>query len=196
MIDGWGIFCILALGWSSSNLTNDKSTSAQVMAWCHQVTSHCLNQCWPSSISPYGITRPQCVNQHIPQHHIPQHQCELKLNKVVAKITIASKVTPFNGSLYGLTSIINFVVYIVCLFGCKELYSHLYALSFQLRYVPLFGHHKSFCSKFVLISNNYIFFQNHFILYSSFVSKLMNGILKGCVFVALSLWCLIMVWAL
>ena len=29
--------------------------------------------------------------------------------------------------------------------GCKEFYSQLYSLGFQLRYVPLFGHHKKFC---------------------------------------------------
>ena len=33
------------------------------MAWCHQATSHYLSQCWPRSISPYGITRPQWVNK-------------------------------------------------------------------------------------------------------------------------------------
>ena len=77
----------------------------------------------PSSISPYGITRPQCVNQHIPQHHIHQHQYELKLNKMVAKITIASKVTPFNGSLYRLTSVRSFVAYIVS-FSCTEIIQH------------------------------------------------------------------------
>ena len=43
--------------------------------------------------------------------------------------------------------------------GCKELYSHLYALSFQLRYVLLFGYYKRFCTKFVLISDNCIFFK-------------------------------------
>ena len=123
VIGGWCIFCVIAPGWSSPNLTDDESTSAQVMAWCHQVTSHYLNQCWPSSISLYGITRPQCVYQHIPQHHIPQHQYELKLDKMVAKITIASKVTPFNGSLYGLTSVRNCVAYIVCLFLVQRLYS-------------------------------------------------------------------------
>ena len=43
-------------------LINDKSTLAPVMAWCHQATSHYLNQCWSSSKTPYGITRPQGVN--------------------------------------------------------------------------------------------------------------------------------------
>ena len=32
------------------------------MAWCHQATSHHLSQCWPRSMSPYGVTRPQWVN--------------------------------------------------------------------------------------------------------------------------------------
>ena len=31
------------------------------MAWCCQATSHYLSQCWPRSLSPYGVTRPQCV---------------------------------------------------------------------------------------------------------------------------------------
>ena len=32
------------------------------MAWCCQAPSHYLNQCWPRSLPPYGIIRPQCVN--------------------------------------------------------------------------------------------------------------------------------------
>ena len=31
------------------------------MAWCRQATSHYLNQCWPRSLPPYGVTRPQWV---------------------------------------------------------------------------------------------------------------------------------------
>ena len=42
--------------------TDDKSTLVQVMAWCHQATSHYLSQCWPRSQSSYGVTRPQWVN--------------------------------------------------------------------------------------------------------------------------------------
>ena len=44
------------------DLTDDKSTLVQVMAWCRQATSHYLNQCWPRSPTPYGVTRPQWVN--------------------------------------------------------------------------------------------------------------------------------------
>ena len=32
------------------------------MAWCHQATSHYLSQCWPRSLSPYGVSRSQWVN--------------------------------------------------------------------------------------------------------------------------------------
>ena len=34
MIGGWGIFCKIALRWMSMDLTDDKSTLVQVMAWC------------------------------------------------------------------------------------------------------------------------------------------------------------------
>ena len=44
----------------SLDFTDDQSALAQVMAWCHQATSHYLNQCWSRSLSPYGVTRPQC----------------------------------------------------------------------------------------------------------------------------------------
>ena len=52
------------LRWMPQNLTDDKLTLVQVMAWCRQATSHYLNQCWPRSPTPYGITRPQWVKNH------------------------------------------------------------------------------------------------------------------------------------
>ena len=61
VINGWGISCELALRWTSFDLT-DKSTLAQVMAWCRQATSHYLSQCWPRSMLQNGVTRPQWVN--------------------------------------------------------------------------------------------------------------------------------------
>ena len=56
------ISCEIALRWMPQDLTGDKSTLVQVMAWCRQATSHYLGQCWPRSISPYGVARPQWVN--------------------------------------------------------------------------------------------------------------------------------------
>ena len=67
--DGWGISCELAVRWMSLDLSDDKSTLVQVMAWCRQATSHYLNQCWPRSPTPYGVIRPQWVN--LTQHHAP-----------------------------------------------------------------------------------------------------------------------------
>ena len=37
------------------------------MTWCRQATSHYLSQCWPRSLSPYGVIRPQWVNLY--GHH-------------------------------------------------------------------------------------------------------------------------------
>ena len=62
MIDGWGISCELALKWMSLDFTDDQSTLVQVMALCRQATSHYLSQCWPRSMSPNGIIRPQWVS--------------------------------------------------------------------------------------------------------------------------------------
>ena len=59
VIDGWGISCEIALILMSLDFIDDQSTLVQVMAWCHQATSHYLSQCWPRSLSPYGVTRPQ-----------------------------------------------------------------------------------------------------------------------------------------
>ena len=58
-----------ALRWMPRDLTDDKSTLVQVMAWCHQATSHYLSQCWPSFMSPYGVIRPQWVNSLAPQSY-------------------------------------------------------------------------------------------------------------------------------
>ena len=38
------------------------------MAWCRQATSHYLSQCWPRSMSPYGVIRPQWVNTVISEY--------------------------------------------------------------------------------------------------------------------------------
>ena len=68
---GWCIPCQIALRWMSEDFTDDKSTLCQVLAWCRQARSHYLSQCWPRSILPYGVTRPQWVSY-----------IELKLNRL------------------------------------------------------------------------------------------------------------------
>ena len=62
MNGGCGISYEIALRWMPLDLTDDKSTLVQVMAWFRQAPSHYLNQCWPRSMSPNGITRPQWVD--------------------------------------------------------------------------------------------------------------------------------------
>ena len=60
--DGWGISCEIGITWMSLDFADDQSTLVQIMAWCRQATSHYLSQCWPRSLLPYGVTRPQWVN--------------------------------------------------------------------------------------------------------------------------------------
>ena len=66
MIDGWGISYEIALMWMPLDFTDDQSTLVQVIVWCRQATSHSHSQCWPRSMSPYGVTRPEWVKwQHV-----------------------------------------------------------------------------------------------------------------------------------
>ena len=60
VIDGWGISCELALIWM--NVTRPYWWPVNIGSGndC-QATSHYLSQCWPRSLSPYGVTRPQWV---------------------------------------------------------------------------------------------------------------------------------------
>ena len=61
VFDGWGISCEIAQIWMPLDFIDDKSTLVQVMALCHQATSHYPSQCWPRFVSPYGVARPQWV---------------------------------------------------------------------------------------------------------------------------------------
>ena len=61
VIDSWSFSCKIILKLMPMDLTDGKSTLVQVMAWCRQATSHYLSQCWPESLYPYGIIRPQWV---------------------------------------------------------------------------------------------------------------------------------------
>ena len=70
MIDGWCISGKGDLRWKSLDLSDAKSTLVQVMAWCRQATSHYLSQCWPRSMSPYGVIRPQWAHCDL-SHNTP-----------------------------------------------------------------------------------------------------------------------------
>ena len=58
------ILCEIVLKWMAQDKTDDKSTLFQVMAWCHQSTSHHMSQCWPRPMALYSTTRPKRVNLH------------------------------------------------------------------------------------------------------------------------------------
>ena len=83
VIGCWGISCEIALIWMSQDFTNDQSILVQVMAWCHQAPSHYLSQCWPRSLSPYGVTMPQWVNSFWPRDAIWHQWCHMASQNMV-----------------------------------------------------------------------------------------------------------------
>ena len=82
VIDDWGISCGIAIIWMSLDFTDDQSTLVQVMVWSRQAASHYLSQCWPRSLSPHGLTRPQWVKSFAPM------RCSCDLELVIFKTHI------------------------------------------------------------------------------------------------------------
>ena len=72
------LWAAIGVRWIPQNSIDDKPTLVQVMAWCHQATSHYLSQCRPRSMSPYGVTRPQWVKIRVPMI-ISSHVCLVSL---------------------------------------------------------------------------------------------------------------------
>ena len=66
-INTLSFFCEIPIRWIQ-HLTGHLSTMVQTMAWCRQATSHYMSQCWPGSLAPYDVTRPQWVNLDIANH--------------------------------------------------------------------------------------------------------------------------------
>ena len=65
------------LRWMPHDLTDDRSTLLQVMAWCRQATRHYLSQCWHISLPPYGVNRPKWVNINTPHsQYMPPFRVE------------------------------------------------------------------------------------------------------------------------
>ena len=52
----WNYLLLMSL-----HFTDNKSILVQVLAWYRQAPSHYLSQCWPRSVSPYGVNRPQLI---------------------------------------------------------------------------------------------------------------------------------------
>ena len=93
------------------DLTDGKSTLVQVMAWCRQATSHYLSQCWPRSLLPYGIIRPQWVinkQQHFSIWHVAiLTQCSHE--KKTGNMNHTTKVRFFHLSKISSSHILNYV---------------------------------------------------------------------------------------
>ena len=79
-----------ALRWMPQDITDDKSTLVQVMAWSRQAASHYLSHCLLSSLSPYGIARPQWVNSLWSSDAIWRHRFGSRLAQVMACCLTAS----------------------------------------------------------------------------------------------------------
>ena len=65
--------CEIAVRWMPKNAFDDKATLVQVMARCHQATSHNQNQCWFCSVTPYCTTRPRWVNKDCAKCSVSQN---------------------------------------------------------------------------------------------------------------------------
>ena len=58
----FSLICVWISGWVNNREAGDLRpyrTHCDVTAWCRQATSHFMSQCWPRSMSLYGVTRPQ-----------------------------------------------------------------------------------------------------------------------------------------
>ena len=128
VIDGWGISCEIALIWMSLDFTDDQSTLVQVMAWCRQTTNHYLSQCWPRSVSPYDVTRPQLVN-HDPSLCTAFPHCLRKSISFPAKIQAVQLRDTY--SQVGVMSRIKSTVY------CSRVFYQLFTFYQCLIYVPV-----------------------------------------------------------
>ena len=94
MNGGWGISYEIALIWMPLDLTDEKSTLVQVMAWCRQSTSHYLSQCWPKSMSPNSATRPQWVKLILLAKRKPFHSGLTALNLNTGIFTLLFRMWP------------------------------------------------------------------------------------------------------
>ena len=105
VIDGWGIPCEIVPIWMSLDFTDDQSTLVQVMAWCRQATNHYLRQCWPRSLTPYGVTGPQCININR-AHEVSYYLNDEDIQQILCHIlNIFADENTLEGIVYTVTTI-------------------------------------------------------------------------------------------
>ena len=94
--DVWGVSCKIALRWMPLDLTDEKSTLVQVMAWCRQAARLYQSQCWPRFMSPYGVTRAQWV--------IRPFELSLETSPIQRKVITTSDTSAINCIIYCLAN--------------------------------------------------------------------------------------------
>ena len=83
------ISCETVLRVMPQDLTEVYLALVQVMAWCHQTSSHYLSQNWPKSVSLYGVTRPQWVKPWWWWHkHFSQGQCSFQMKVTLTLVKL------------------------------------------------------------------------------------------------------------
>ena len=71
-----------------------------IPAWCHQATSHYLSQYWPRSVSPYEVTRQQCLINWWFTRHIQitvkchYNACHYNANASLTRSILGSQTAP------------------------------------------------------------------------------------------------------
>ena len=90
VLDGLGICNDIGLRGLSLDLSDDKSTLVQAMAWCRQATSHYLNQYRLSYITLYDVTRPRWVKNSSMSQTKPSKAMKLEQLVLDCSISIAN----------------------------------------------------------------------------------------------------------
>ena len=62
---------------------------ADVMAWCHQASSHYLSQCWLGSLIAYVFTKLQCIKNNIPWINSEIKQYNFLLSRYLWLLTVS-----------------------------------------------------------------------------------------------------------
>ena len=80
------------------NLINEKSTLAQVMAWCHQATRHYLSQCWPRCVTIWCHSATKSIKMYneVENNTVKCHYnaCHYNANASLTRSILGSQTAP------------------------------------------------------------------------------------------------------
>ena len=80
------------------------------MAWCRNATSHSLSHCWPRSMSPNGVTRPQWVKKYTYSHRLEVEMFSINMSMIELKSLVRVTLS-FISNLY---PSLDFVFFLKC----------------------------------------------------------------------------------